>query len=567
MSRTLKAQFGRFPRETSANGIGARSKGTTPSTRKTHALLSVVALACAVLLALAVQSSEAFAASWATGLEASPPANAGANPEIVLSSVSCASAGNCGAVGCYVDSSGHRQGLLLTETAGTWATGVEATLPANAGSIPAVVLGSVSCAAAGNCSAVGYYVDSSGHRQGLLLTETAGTWATGVEATLPANAGSNPAVALGSVSCAAAGNCSAIGDYYDSANHEQGVLLTESAGTWASGVAASPPANAGSEPAVSLYSVSCAAAGNCGAVGTYHDSSGHEQGLLLSETAGAWAMGVEASLPANAGSDPGVVLRSVSCPSAGHCGAVGEYNDSSNHRQGLLLTETAGAWAMGGEATLPANAGPNPNVFLYSVSCAAAGNCSAVGYYTDSSGNLQGVLLDTVRRLTVSKKGSGRGSVTSSPAGINCGASCSHGFDNGRSVTLTARPVRGSGFAGWSGACSGRGGCRVKMTADRTVTARFALLPDTKITKAKIDKANRRAKFKFKARGKSTGFGCALVKKHKNAKKHKKSKPHYSSCRSPKTYKGLAPGGYSFLVRAFNAGGPDPTPAKKSFKI
>ena len=201
------------------------------------------------------------------------------------------------------------------------------------------------------------------------------------------------------------------------------------------------------------------------------------------------------------------------------------------------------------------------------MSCAAAGNCSAVGYYTDSSGNLQGVLLDTVRRLTVSKKGSGRGSVTSSPAGINCGASCSHGFDNGRSVTLTARPVRGSGFAGWSGACSGRGGCRVKMTADRTVTARFALLPDTKITKAKIDKANRRAKFKFKARGKSTGFGCALVKKHKNAKKHKKSKPHYSSCRSPKTYKGLAPGGYSFLVRAFNAGGPDPTPAKKSFKI
>src|SRR5205085_6677599 len=125
-------------------------------------------------------------------------------------------------------------------------------------------------------------------------------------------------------------------------------------------------------------------------------------------------------------------------------------------------------------------------------------------------------------------------------------------------VTVTAHPARGSGFAGWSGACSGRGACRVKMTAERTVTARFALLPNTKITKAKIDRANHRAEFKFKARGKSKGFQCALVK----AKKHKKSKPHYSKCRSPKTYTGLASGRYSFLVRAFNAGGPDPSPAK-----
>ena len=101
------------------------------------------------------------------------------------------------------------------------------------------------------------------------------------------------------------------------------------------------------------------------------------------------------------------------------------------------------------------------------------------------------------------------------------------------------------------------------MTADRTVTARFALLPNTKITKAKIDPANQRAKFKFKALGKSTGFRCALVK----AKKHKKPKPHFSRCHSPKTYAGLAPGRYTFLVRAFNAGGPDRTPAKKRFRL
>src|SRR5207244_1817418 len=162
---------------------------------------------------------------------------------------------------------GHQQGLLLTESAGAWATGVEAVLPAGAATNPGASLGSVSCASAGNCSAVGSYHDSSGHRQGLLLTETAGTWSTGVEASLPANAGSSPGVILSSVSCASAGNCSAVGQYVDSSNHAQGLLLTETAGTWSTGVEATPPANAGSNPRVNLRSVSCASAGSCSAVG------------------------------------------------------------------------------------------------------------------------------------------------------------------------------------------------------------------------------------------------------------------------------------------------------------
>src|SRR2546421_829036 len=181
MSRTLKTQRGRFARVTSASCIGGRSKGTSTSTRMAHALLGVVALACGVL-ALIVQSSEAFAASWAPGVETSVPANAGSILGVGLNSVSCASAGNCGAVGHYTDSSGHERGLLLSETAGTWATGLEASPPANAGSDPGVFLNSVSCASAGNSGAPGHYVDSSSHRQGLLLSETAGTWATGVEA-------------------------------------------------------------------------------------------------------------------------------------------------------------------------------------------------------------------------------------------------------------------------------------------------------------------------------------------------------------------------------------------------
>ena len=503
------------------------------------------------------------AGTWAAGVEATLPAGAATDPGVNLSSVSCPSAGNCSAVGWYADSSGHQQGLLLTESAETWTAGVEATLPAGAATDPSVNLHSVSCASAGNCGAVGSYIDSAGHTQGVLLAEGGGVWAAGVEATLPAGAATDPDVSINSVSCASAANCSAVGNYIDSAGYQQGVLLTESGGVWAPGIEATLPPGATANPIVSLRSVSCPSAGNCGAVGGYRDSSGGE-GMLLTESGGAWAPGIEATLPAGAAASPVVSLGSVSCPLAGNCSAVGSYIDSAGHRQAVLLTESAGTWVAGLEATLPAGAATDPSVIIFttSVSCPSAGNCSAVGSYIDSASNRQGVLLSTLRRLTVLKRGSGRGSVTSSPAGINCGASCSHGFDNGRAVTLTARPARGSRFAGWSGACSGSGGCRVKLTADRTVTARFALLPpNTKITKAKIDKAHHRAKFKFKARGKSTGFQCALVKKHK------KANPHFSSCRSPKTHTGLAPGGYTFFVRAFNAGGPDPTPAKRSFKL
>src|SRR5437660_10955320 len=107
----------------------------------------VVSLACGVRLALAVQSSDALAASWGPGVEASLPANAGSDPHVFLYSASCASAGNCGAVGGYNDGAGNVHGLLLTETAGTWAAGVEASLPANAGSNPEFYLAVVSVSA------------------------------------------------------------------------------------------------------------------------------------------------------------------------------------------------------------------------------------------------------------------------------------------------------------------------------------------------------------------------------------------------------------------------------------
>ena len=78
--------------------------------------------------------------------------------------------------------------------------------------------------------------------------------------------------------------------------------------------------------------------------------------------------------------------------------------------------------------------------------------------------------------LTVTKAGTGNGSVISTPAGITCGTTCSASFDLNTSVTLTATPAAHSAFTGWSGDCTGTGTCTVTMTQARNVTATFTAL-------------------------------------------------------------------------------------------
>jgi hypothetical protein len=75
--------------------------------------------------------------------------------------------------------------------------------------------------------------------------------------------------------------------------------------------------------------------------------------------------------------------------------------------------------------------------------------------------------------LSVTTTGTGSGTVSSSPSGINCGSLCSVEFNQNTAVTLTANPASGSTFAGWSGACSGTSSCAVTMTQNRNITATF----------------------------------------------------------------------------------------------
>jgi hypothetical protein len=73
--------------------------------------------------------------------------------------------------------------------------------------------------------------------------------------------------------------------------------------------------------------------------------------------------------------------------------------------------------------------------------------------------------------LSVTLQGTGSGTVTSNPAGINCGSTCDSLFDSGTLVTLTATPDIGSFFAGWGDDCNADG--EVTMTAGKSCTATF----------------------------------------------------------------------------------------------
>src|SRR5712691_7561325 len=116
---------------------------------------------------------------------------------------------------------------------------------------------------------------------------------------------------------------------------------------------------------------------------------------------------------------------------------------------------------------------------------------------------LESAVTAALRTLTVTGSGTGDGVVTSSPAGIKCtvtagtaaATGCKAQFSDGVVVTLTAMPKSGHSFRGWFGSCTGTGTCKVSMTADRAVEARFLKGP-----------------FTIRISGGTTGTGSGTVK-------------------------------------------------------
>ena len=124
----------------------------------------------------------------------------------------------------------------------------------------------------------------------------------------------------------------------------------------------------------------------------------------------------------------------------------------------------------GTTVTLTAMPAPGSRFSGWTGACTATGTCTVTMNQTQS---VAATFTSIPQSLTVSRAGNGSGRVASNPAGIVCGSTCASSFTYGATVILTATPVTGSRFVGWSGACTGTYTCVLTLKVNRSVTATF----------------------------------------------------------------------------------------------
>jgi hypothetical protein len=282
----------------------------------------------------------ASAASWSLTPVPSPD---GASAS--LSSVSCASAKLCVAVG----QTGSNQAFSAVWRNGRWSI---VPVAAPSGVLPSN-LSSVSCAANGRCVAVGGYCTDFCQGNAALSELFNGTgWV--IEPTPPSTFEQNT---LSAVSCSSASACTAVGGASSDISMQLAsatLIYRWNGSRWSS---QTPPALNG----VGLTAVSCSSAIDCTAAGSTESS-----------VAARWN-GV--SWSAHTTADPAAIMLGVSCSAGTACTAVG-YDSPQTPPD----TTRAERW---NGVTWSDQTSPSPNVNgsrLLGVSCAAARSCTAVGY-------------------------------------------------------------------------------------------------------------------------------------------------------------------------------------------
>jgi len=226
-------------------------------------------------------------------------------------------------------------------------------------------------------------------------------WHSAKAASLPSGATGLPDGFLPALSCPSAGNCSAGGSYSDSKGNVQGLLLSEVRGVWKAPTRLVPPPGAAADPSLTINSLSCGTAGNCSAVGSFEDTHSNGQSFVANEVNGKWKRAQAVTLPSNAGTSvQNSEIHSVVCWSPGNCSAIGSYLDNTapnGYAQGLEVNEVRGVWQRARETVLPADTNIDPYVNINQVACTHAGNCVAVGSYISADNATEGLIVEEVR--------------------------------------------------------------------------------------------------------------------------------------------------------------------------
>jgi hypothetical protein len=250
--------------------------------------------------------------------------------------------------------------------------------------------GAISCPTTSWCVAVGdnFNANINGGAKASVITFSSGAWGIPSAISLPSNATSTTDFSPGlfGVSCWAAGDCVAVGQYaavqtFDTVQTtiEEPMVAVETAGTWSQAQEVTLPIT--SSTAGFAMSVSCSASGDCTLVGTYivihfvPSTTAVTKTFISTETGGSGTWSTATDGISLGGGSVSVIPLSISCIDANDC----TYVFITDHDLSYAVSEHSGIWDA--PVRLAAAAGKVWNA--NSVRCWSVGNCLAVG--TDST--------------------------------------------------------------------------------------------------------------------------------------------------------------------------------------
>jgi hypothetical protein len=204
--------------------------------------------------------------------------------------LACGSPGNCSLSGVFTTSATEFNSYFVNQVGGVWQSPKDPS--PNYDTNFQVAYSSMSCTSSGNCAASGVISEGPDSRQALVDLENNGVWGQGQLLNGLVYGGPDQIPGLGagsnnvgnsvgvSVSCVGDLACTAVGEYYDSANQQQAFVVDESNGAWgtATELTGSQTLNLGGGDAI--VSVSCMVDDSCSIVGGYTDAAQNVQSFV-----------------------------------------------------------------------------------------------------------------------------------------------------------------------------------------------------------------------------------------------------------------------------------------------
>jgi len=311
-------------------------------------------------------------------------------PSAYVGRVWCASAGNCTVVGKFRNAAGGHEAFTVSSSGGVWGTAAPVVFASGVQHpTPNATMWALSCVSAGNCTAGGTFQSAAGYTESYTVSSSGGVWGTAEPVVFAAGVHNT---ALWNLTCASAGNCTAVGEFTNTTGGAEAFTVSSSGGVWGTAapvVFASGVQN--TSPNAKLGTISCTSVGNCTAGGWFKNATGAFEAFTVSSSGGVWGTAVPLVFAAGVqNTTPDAKLYTLSCASAGSCTGVGEFKNAAGGNEAFTVSSSGGVWGTAVPAVFAAGVqNTTPDAKLYTLSCASAGSCTAVGQFENAAGGTE----------------------------------------------------------------------------------------------------------------------------------------------------------------------------------